>query len=322
MNLFQHWFFEQRPIRAIDFGELPIPLTLKLQDSLLKATLLHPLAQRYPASVEYRRSFAKKVYELVESTGNEPDERLLDLVIPDTSKNHQTGKSFKTYTLPYRKHADIEGEPIRITILEDETIVRAGSTGFRTWPSSFLMIEYFCRGTGTIPLSPESNVLDLGAGLGLLGLSIASIFGCKVTMADLDPRILARCRENVQLNDVQTATVTQLDWCATDTSRTKTWAQIVAEEFDLIVSADTVYDPDLLKGLVDTIAALLTPGPRGKVPRFLLAATTRTITTSQKFLGLLEAAGLGVQEVRINASSSFYYDEQPNLIRLVEIISF
>jgi SAM-dependent methyltransferase len=246
-----------------------------------------------------------EIYELIEDIGEEADERILSIIV--ATSDLEISSSFKTYTIP-------GDEQLKVTILEDSSLVSAGSTGFRTWSSSLLLLEYisdelrFCE---LLKLDNNSHVLDLGSGLGLLGIALARKFGCRVSLTDYDERVLARCKDNVERNEIgDLVKVFKLDWSTAKDDLMK----IGDAEFDLIISTDTCYDPSLLPLLVDTIKLVLIGSTR-----FILAASIRNIVTAQKFLALLVENGLGVRELRMTASW-FYYDEQANLLRLFEVI--
>lgn len=155
-------------------------------------------------------------------------------------------------------------------------------------------------------------MLDLGAGLGLCGIALAKRYKCHVKLSDFDDRVIARCEDNVMRNRVNSCVdVVKLDWSESK-GRRKSGSDL--PDFDLIISADTIYDPSLLPNLVDTILLFLTGSSR-----FILSTSIRNLVTCQKFLALLSENDLGVREIRMTASW-FYYDEQANLLRLFEVI--
>eukprot|EP00941_MAST-03F_sp_MAST-3F-sp1_P003058 g3058.t1 len=88
------------------------------------------------------------------------------------------------------------------------------------------------------------RVLELGSGVGLLGIAAACL-GADVVLTDLpDPSVgrLALLEENIKLNECAiassggSATVEGLDWC-----NRKDWAAVSARNFDVILCADLVY---------------------------------------------------------------------------------
>ncbi len=63
------------------------------------------------------------------------------------------------------------------------------------------------------------SVLDIGAGSGILGIA-ASLCGAKsVLLSDIAPLAVKACEENVQLNNVSNAVVTQADLIESATTK-------------------------------------------------------------------------------------------------------
>ena len=62
---------------------------------------------------------------------------------------------------------------------------------------SRLLIETFLKNE-----SDYENILDLGCGYGLIGISLAKITGKNVTMCDVNKRALHLCERNIKINEV------------------------------------------------------------------------------------------------------------------------
>lgn len=44
------------------------------------------------------------------------------------------------------------------------------------------------------------KIMDLGAGMGVVGITLAKMINCDVTMTDYIPEVLALCQENIDKN--------------------------------------------------------------------------------------------------------------------------
>lgn len=149
----------------------------------------------------------------------------------------------------------------------DET---SRSTGVTLWQAAPRLAEYLqvqpdlCKG---------KSVLELGAGLGLCGIT-AHYLGAAVTMTDGDTHALQKLRENVRQNcnddddgggeggDSQVA-CRQLLWGS------PYMEQFLEQhgKFDTVIGADVIYTKDSILPLFDTVAFLLNK-PNG---RFVLS---------------------------------------------------
>ena len=104
-------------------------------------------------------------------------------------------------------------------------------TGVIIWPGALRLLHY-CNA------HPEklsgARVLELGAGLGLLGVSASQLGATRVVLTDLHGA-LPTLRTNVLANSIEgVAQVAELEWG--DVSA------CLEETFDLILAADCVYD--------------------------------------------------------------------------------
>jgi len=85
----------------------------------------------------------------------------------------------------------------------------------------------------------ESEVLDVGCGLGLSGLA-AAVRGARVVFADYNTQALAFVTASLQHNGIESAEVVRCDFTCDRLGR----------RFDSILAADVVYDPASYDALV------------------------------------------------------------------------
>ena len=75
--------------------------------------------------------------------------------------------------------------------------------GFRIWPSSWLLIDYFKRSG----FSRDSHILDIGCGWGIAGIYCVKKFSSVVTCVDSDSAVFPYVHLHADINDVTVKTV-------------------------------------------------------------------------------------------------------------------
>jgi len=165
----------------------------------------------------------------------------------------------------------LRGHPLRIAEQTGETIIRhvwdAGiilSAALTYHPPSALPEELNAFNSSVISTSTRIKVLEVGCGVGILGISIAAAFPqSQVVMTDLsDAQSLVE--QNIKLNLrgyphlKRNANFRSLDW---ETRPYPEWT--TAEHFDLIVMADVTYNTATFLALADTLEHLLRSGSKG-----------------------------------------------------------
>lgn len=144
--------------------------------------------------------------------------------------------------------------------------------GHYVWPASPVLAGFIARHWGrhaTLRLPPQARVLEVGAGCGLVGLTVAQMDGCvHVRMTDHDPGTLKLIEEGVARNGGRLRAecrATLLEWGDAGA------ATALAEEgFDLVVASDVVYSSTVVRPLLATVAAVL---KGAKEARFLMCGS-------------------------------------------------
>jgi predicted nicotinamide N-methyase len=158
---------------------------------------------------------------------------------------------------------DVEVAPLRIgtktlNILQFldfekhiEELVETGTEGdiqlpywAKVWEGTFLL-AYFM---GKQPLVLGQRILEIGAGLGVVGI-YAALCGHHVTITDNQDDALLFARANVLLNDCSGVEVRKLDWRYPD----------LPHQFDVIVGSEVVYDRASYPELVEFLRRALSP---------------------------------------------------------------
>jgi SAM-dependent methyltransferase len=151
------------------------------------------------------------------------------------------------------------------------------------WPAAlplakWLLEERACREGG--------RVLELGCGLGLVGLALAKVAGAKVALTDGSEPALELVRRAVELNRpfAHEPAVARLDWREPDAS-----VAALGGRFPVVVGADVLYAPENFEPLARAAAASLRPDGV-----LYLAEPQRPVARTAP--GHLERAGLTLVE--------------------------
>lgn len=97
----------------------------------------------------------------------------------------------------------------------------------KLWEAS-LMLAYFL---GKQPVNPHHQLLEIGAGLGIVGI-YAALCGHRITITDINEDALLFVRANALLNGLTDLEIRKLDW--SDVGETR--------RYDAIVGSEVVYD--------------------------------------------------------------------------------
>lgn len=118
------------------------------------------------------------------------------------------------------------------------------------WPAGLVLAELVA--TELAPQLAGKKVLELGCGLGAVGLSAAKV-GAIVTLSDREQGALDQARSIAAENSLTIETLL-LEWSRIPEAH--------VGAFEIILAADVVYDPAQLSPLFGAIHSLLAPGGR------------------------------------------------------------
>ncbi len=113
------------------------------------------------------------------------------------------------------------------------------------WPAALGMAEYFWENTAF----DGKRILELGAGLGLVGI-VAAAKGAEVVQTDFIPEALRLAERNAGINGINKIRYVLADWRKFP----------LDERFDLILGSDILYEPTLHPFLRDIFQNNLKPG--------------------------------------------------------------
>ncbi|MBI5446208.1 MAG: methyltransferase domain-containing protein, partial [Deltaproteobacteria bacterium] len=139
------------------------------------------------------------------------------------------------------------------------------------WPSSLALARLLARRG----LPPGSEALELGCGMGLVGVT-AAVLGARVTFTDFEADALAFAAANHALNLGALGSTMQVDWRAPPEGLTA----------PLVLASDVLYERRFLEPFLATLRRVLGPGGTA-----LVAEPGRRI--AEGTVERLEAEGFG-----------------------------
>jgi predicted nicotinamide N-methyase len=114
----------------------------------------------------------------------------------------------------------------------------------KAWEASWVLADFLAG----LPAEPEKRFLEIGCGLGLVGV-VAASFGHKVVMTEHNPDALPFARANAELNHCSGVEVIDLDWNSPS----------LYGRFDYIVGSEVVYHEKDFEPLKNLFERLLKP---------------------------------------------------------------
>ena len=182
------------------------PGELLKQDDIQRSLEQHFFNEANTANIppSYQIRTLDRIIQLIESAVRDPeDEGVSDFLYQHRVKLAQKRsqglpaleKSNLTYTEPTETHSPAAP----IVISEAKNIIGAGRTvGLRTWEASLRLAHFLFQHQKLIR---NRNVLELGAGTGLLSLFCSISLGARAVVAtDGEDQVLDGLRENLVLN--------------------------------------------------------------------------------------------------------------------------
>lgn len=293
------------------------------------------------AYAPYLRNFLKKLIAEVESIHGEVLDEIYELyadIITSLKDDQLVEKSVrvhKTITFIFPDGCiDLPSCPKSQKLmvpLQCSLNMLEGDTGCSIWPSSLLLSEFIL----SFPeIFSDKSCLEVGSGVGLVGICLAHVKASKVTLTDGDHLTLANMRSNLELNQLSANTsllesfedpnVVQCIHLPWESASESELSALVPE---IILGADIIYDPSCFPDLVRVLAILLNgrksdsssqkesskgftldtrfntndlndlTAVTSKGPVAYIATVIRNIDTFNSFLSLAEQANLSISDL-------------------------
>ncbi|EGZ24076.1 hypothetical protein PHYSODRAFT_296275 [Phytophthora sojae] len=148
------------------------------------------------------------------------------------------------------------------------------STGLTLWRAGDFLSDFMYQNRGRFA---GKSVIELGSGLGLIGILASYLTDEQVLITDGDDDTIELLVANCKLNEVEDRVQCQKLLWGVDLDK-------IQDKFDIILGADIIYEQEHVVSLFETAKYLLKPGRRsgedgGKAAsEFLLAYTKRNVS--------------------------------------------
>lgn len=246
-----------------------------------------------------------------ERDGVENNDELSELSI-DCMCASRTAQRRGTHKLGHRAY-ELGDSGATITLCMNADILN--NVGLCAWPAGFLLAEWLLAHPDTVR---DRRCVELGSGVGLTAAVVAALSPATLLATDYNDDVLRLLRANLELNGFAVGDdlrarfrVAEWDWVALAHSRSKT----AAPTFDLVLAADVIYAPELVRPLAAVLAWLLEASPRASV---LVCNAERNPETLAAFFLACEAERLAVEPLELARIPQRFFYERSGL-RLVSL---
>eukprot|EP00903_Cladosiphon_okamuranus_P021165 g19441.t1 len=226
-------------LNTADQDALPPSWTsLDFQERVAEEVLYNHVAKEFPPRLEYVSRVTKILLEAVEAAGDEPSEGLLLARVACASSLREermvgsaTDTAYESFWFPRRrdrrrrrrgpacdrpstgagvlkdrvrgecrglKEKDEEEEEEEGAFFSFRVANRDNEVGLRVWEAGRALSEFCLAHSG---LLEGKRVLELGAGVGMTGMAVATSCGARqVVLTDYAPKVLSNLEHNVKIN--------------------------------------------------------------------------------------------------------------------------
>lgn len=217
------------------------------------------------------------------------------------------------YTLPEPISDFCDHNAKQIVILETPHLLAAQSnTGLRTWEASLHLATYLHAHK---ELVRQKNVIELGAGTGLVSLLCAGPLGANYVLStDGAPHVVEGMKANFVRNREGLLSYEEehsklfakvLDWSESDTEILRNILDMSGDvpAYNTIVGADITYHPDVVPVLAELLRVLMTDMfPENGIEAYI-SATVRNEVTLTVFRNACLERGLVVEKLDFSCPS-------------------
>ncbi|XP_047359730.1 protein-lysine N-methyltransferase EEF2KMT isoform X2 [Vespa velutina] len=244
-------------------------ISIDVQKKILDNTVNNILIKQYPVKYSYQRAFIKLLIGELEQNGDEIDD--------DVFVAYCNLISVSEKDLHYRHFLQEHGDLQYITIQESINIISKGTTGLCVWQGALHLAGWCFKNRNQFY---GKNILELGCGVGLTGLSIINACTPKqYIFTDCHESVLDILCDNLRIkyNDSDVKVI-KLRW----EDINKYIREDMTAVHDVIIGADILYESTSFYSLITGLNFLLTSNNYA-----IIAATIRNEDTVKKFLNQL-----------------------------------
>ncbi|CUS21101.1 LAQU0S02e05886g1_1 [Lachancea quebecensis] len=147
-----------------------------------------------------------------------------------------------------------------------EPALTSDNLGLKTWGASLVLARKLCENFPKFEQQKDLHILELGAGTGLVGISLAlkilesnSNQNHTLYLTDL-PEIVTNLKENVQINCCNAKPNLKVYADVLDWTNPKSFEEKYGtRKFDVLLVADPIYSPQHPQWIVDMISRYISP---------------------------------------------------------------
>ncbi|KAH8373173.1 hypothetical protein KR009_000102 [Drosophila setifemur] len=297
------------PVKRMAWSTVHMPLVWKEQQELIESTCGHPLNKSHPVRRSYQEAFLKQLMHQLKDQEELHDD-IYGSLCGRMAESPPTGYAYKHYLLQPGSH---------ITLRESTSFVNEGTTGLCTWEAALALADYILEHKTIVS---GRNIVELGAGAGLLGILLKlpalELQTGEVLLTDGSEPCVQLMRENITLNfgthsTEETPQAEQLRWDAVSEFPWQKYA-----EMDLLLAADVIYDDSQLDALLKALDYLYSR--RNNQLETLLASTVRNAETLRKFMSALDINGYKVTPCsNVSACASHFCRDHTAAVQIISI---
>ncbi len=126
--------------------------------------------------------------------------------------------------------------------IDEKSLIAQFPYWAKIWEASLALAEF----VSSLPATPPLNILEIGAGLGISGIS-ASLSGHKVTISDYKADALSFTKISARISGCKDIHFSLLDW-------TK---PVFLGKFDIIIGSEIVFNRQVFQPLINIFAKFL-----------------------------------------------------------------
>jgi len=277
--------------------------------------ILNPVLLLYPPSIDYKIRFCRQIQSVVEKNDEEVHPLIIDEVMnlikrQSTYKEEEWSYWTTFFTLNNQSH--------HITLRLQKCF--SSSTGMVIWPASQQMGEFILSNR---QLFNNRRVLELGSGLGLTALCLLKCKPAFVCASDCDAQALRNLEHNLEINKAKRsaecaypskAICSEVEVGSKLQTRMYKWNEPDKDDFiaeagcDLLISCDTIYDPNDHFDLLSVVKKFLWFNSASEC---YFAQTKRDPSTWQHFLATAQTLSIRIEMLNSNCYSQLFdYDRQ------------
>lgn len=177
--------------------------------------------------------------------------QMTEVLKPENSEDpdpaHESHETWNTFSFS-SQNEDVERQvSVKVKLSTANEATRLSSHGWRVWPGAQILSQWLVSYENL----KEMNVVEVGAGPGLVGLVAASL-GAHVTLTDRCSAVLTALQQSTKENGFDSAKVVDLDWEAPES--------IAAA--DLVLASEVIYQRPTVDLLPALLQKILRPGGR------------------------------------------------------------